>query len=228
MGNGQARYARPLQAAKLSVPRIQEAAAAEEAAHEQENKNADLIDGPAGGCGQGGDFGAQRDTALMGGVHGQQNRNARVEQNLLLQARQAKLPIVGEHSVSAIAENTLKKLCRVGKTAGAENHERTRQNAECARHAQRMAELTRAAGRQVVFRRLAQAVQAAPDEVGQPRAVPQAAGEEGYNQVSVLARLAAPAAAQRNIDIIPQPLRQADVPPRRSGGARRRSPRSSD
>ena len=103
----------------------------------------------------------------------------------------------------AVAENTLKKLCRVGKAAGAENHERTRQNAEYARHAQRMAELTRAAGRQVVFRRLAQAVQAAPDEVGQPRAVPQAADEEGYNQVSVLARLAAPAAAQRNIDIIP-------------------------
>ena len=104
-------------------------------------KNADLIDGPAGGRGQGGDFGAQRDTTLMGGVHGQQNRNARVEQNFLLQARQAKLPIVGEHGVPAIAENTLKKLCRVGKAAGAENHERTRQNAECARHAQRMAEL---------------------------------------------------------------------------------------
>ena len=29
-------------------------------------------------------LGAQRDTALMGGVHGQQNRNARVEQNFLL------------------------------------------------------------------------------------------------------------------------------------------------
>ena len=150
----------------------------------------------------------------MGGVHGQQNRNARVEQNFLLQARQAKLPIVGEHGVPAVAENTLKKFRCVGKAASAENHERTRQNAECARHAQRMAELTRAAGRQVVFRRLAQAVQTAPDEVGQPRAVPQAADEEGYNQVSVLARLAAPAAAQRNIDVIPQPLRQADVPPR--------------
>ena len=183
MGNGRARHVRPLQAAKLSVPRIQEAAAAEEAAHEQENKNADLIDGPAGGRGQGGDFGAQRDTALMGGVHGQQNRNARVEQNLLLQARQAKLPIVGEHGVPAVAENTLKKLCRVGKAAGAENHERTRQNAEYARHAQRMAELTRAAGRQVVFRRLAQAVQAAPDEVGQPRAVPQAADGKGDQHV---------------------------------------------
>ena len=106
------------------------------------------------------------------------------------------------------------QICRVGKAAGAENHERTRQNAECARHAQRMAELTRAAGRQVVFRRLAQAVQTTPDEVGQPRAVPQAADEEGYHQVSVLARLAAPAAAQRNIDVIPQPLRQADVPSR--------------
>mgnify|MGYP000635849774 CR=1 FL=1 len=105
-----------------------------------------LIDGPAGGRGQGGDFGAQRDTALMGGVHGQQNRNARVEQNFLLQARQAKLPIVGKHGVPAIAENTLKKLCRVGKAAGAENHERTRQNAECARYAQRMAELTRRRG----------------------------------------------------------------------------------
>ena len=91
MGNGQAWHARPLQAAKLLVSCIQKAAAAEEAAHEQENKNADLIDGPAGWRGQGGDFGAQRDTALMGGVHGQQNRNARVEQNFLLQARQAKL-----------------------------------------------------------------------------------------------------------------------------------------
>ena len=49
----------PYGAAKLSVPRIQEAAAAEETAHEQKNKNADLIDGPAGGRGQGGDFGAQ-------------------------------------------------------------------------------------------------------------------------------------------------------------------------
>ena len=77
-----------------------------------------------------------------------------------------------------------------------------------------MTQFAAAAVRQVVFHCLADAMQTAPDEVRQPCAVPQAADKEGQNQVAVLFCGAAPATPQRDIDVIPQPLGQADMPPR--------------
>ena len=49
----------------------------------------------------------------------------------------------------------------------------------------------------MVFHRLADAMQAAPDEVRQPCAVPQAADKEGQNQVAVLFCGAAPEKAEK-------------------------------
>lgn len=56
-------------------------------------------------------------------------------------------------------------------------------------------------------------VQAAPHHIVPGRPVPQPADQEGDEQVGVPAQRTRPAAAQRNVQVVPQPAGQRDVPP---------------
>ena len=147
-------------------------------------------------------------------IHRQQSGNARVESQLLLHAGQAQLPIVAEHSMPAVAEYAAEDLCGIAKTAGAEDDKRPHQNTESPCHAQGMPDTPTAPRREVIFRRLTQAVQPTPDKVGPPCTVPLAADLKGEQQVAVLLCVGAVAAAQWDIDIIPLPAGEADSPPR--------------
>ena len=147
-------------------------------------------------------------------IHRQQAGNTHVEGQLLLHAGQAQLPIVAEHSMSAVAEYAAEYLCSIAQTAGTEDDERPHQNTEGPCHTQGMPDTAAAPGREMIFRRLTQTVQPAPDKVGPPCTVPQAADQKGEQQVAVFLRSGAAAAAQRDINIIPQPAGEADMPPR--------------
>ena len=114
----------------------------------------------------------------------------------------------------AVAEYAAEDLCGIAKTAGAEDDKRPHQNTESPCHAQGMPDTPAAPGREMIFRRLTQAVQPTPDKVGPPCTVPQAADQKGEQQVAVLLCFGATAAAQWDIDIIPQPAGEADMPPR--------------
>ena len=85
-----------------SIACVEEAAAAKEPPHKEECEDADLVYSPAGRGGQGGNFSAQADAALVGGIHAQQNGNACKEHKLLQPAGQAQLPIIAEHRMAAI------------------------------------------------------------------------------------------------------------------------------
>lgn len=125
------------------------------------------------------------------------------EHKLLQPAGQAQLPIIAEHRMAAIEQDAFEDGRRIAQAAGPEYHKQSSQNAERAQHPQCVTQFAAAAVQQVVFHRLADAMQAAPDEVRQPCAVPQSADKEGQNQVAVLFCGAAPAASQRDIDVIP-------------------------
>ena len=57
-----------------------------------------------------------------------------------------------------------------------------------------------------------QAVVDAPEDEGPGGAVPEAAEDHREHQVAVCPQHAAAAAAERDVQVVPQPLRQADVP----------------
>ena len=146
-----------------SEPRVQKTSAAEETAQEEERENAHLIHSPAGGRGQGGNFRPQRDAALVRQIHREQDGNADVEHQLLLHTGEAHLPIIAERIVPAVADNALEVGEGIPQRCGAEDDLAAYHDAEGAGHMQQMPHLAGLAGWQVVFYRLADAMNCAPD-----------------------------------------------------------------
>lgn len=196
------------------INRVQKSAAAQEVGHEEEQKQRTLVDGPAQGARGGGKAGAEMDAALVGEIDGDDKRQPEKQQQLFLAAGKAQLPVVAERLVPGVVQNTAEIRRRVGQAAGAEQRKRGNNQRKRARYAHQ----PRAAARdglapgQVVFQRLQDAVRKAPQQIGQPCAVPQAADKERSNDVSIAPGRAATAAAQRDVDVILQPAGQADVP----------------
>ena len=67
---------------------------------------------------------------------------------------------------------------------------------------------------------LVQAVKAAPDDIGKAGAVPQAADQENNQDVPVFPEFPFAASAEGNIQVIPEPGGQGDMPPAPEGGHR--------
>ena len=96
----------------------------------------------------GGNFAAQADAALVGGIHAQQNGNACKEHKLLQPAGQAQLPIIAEHRMAAIEQDAFEDGRRIAQAAGPEYHKQSSQNAERAQHPQCVTQFAAAAVQQ--------------------------------------------------------------------------------
>ena len=62
------------------------------------------------------------------------------------------------------------------------------------------------------FQNLQQSMQAAPDKVGESAAMPETADQKGDQQIQTMPESADAVAAERNINIVPEPCGQGNVP----------------